>query len=415
MRRMIWSGVLFVIAWGLCFGSESKTVAVLDFKNLSQQSGYDFLSSSLAESFVTAFSKNKDIRVVERQQLKSLIQEQKLVLTGLVETDVSNSLRIGALVSAQYLLLGSYTVVKDRVEVNARLVEVSSGVIILAEKREAPLGDALFASVQEMAEKMSLGITGSEVGYLSLETSPSGAEVRVGDEILGYTPIAKRMMKPGTYDLTITLKNYEVYRKTVTIKAKETTKVSVTLTKQTGEVRPFRTTIGLHFLPLLSRDPYQPFFNIGIVEYLNKGFIVGVEYGGNLITHKYSTNLPGGKTFEETQFLYYHRLDLVVKYAFFYQSRYVSPYLGAGAGIVFPGDRDTSWDDVRFYAKGVGGLTLFPTGQVSPFIEMTYYTTSPSDVVLRYRVVNLFGDYNIAEKTVVMQNLFIGVGLQFAY
>ncbi|MFN4216189.1 MAG: FlgO family outer membrane protein [Brevinematales bacterium] len=415
MRRAIWSGVLFVMVWVLFFGNEGKTIAILDLKNLSQQAAYDFLSSSLAETFVTVFAKNKDIKVVERQQLKSLIQEQKLVLTGLVETDVSNSLRIGSLLSAQYLLLGSYTVVKDRVEVNARLVDVFSGVVVLAEKREAVLGDALFAAVQEMAEKMSLAITGSGVGYLSFETSPSGAEVRVGDEILGYTPIAKRMMKPATYDFTVTLKNYEVYRKSVTIKEGETTKVFLTLTKQAGEVRPFRTTIGLHFLPLLLGDPYQPFFNIGIVEYLNRGFILGMEYGGNFITHRYSTNLPGGKNFEEIQLLYYHRLDLLVKYAFFYQNRYISPYLGVGAGIVFPRDRDTTWEDVRFYAKGIGGFTLFPTSQVSPFVEMTYYTTSPSELVLRYRVVNLFGDYNIAEKNVVMQNLFIGVGLQFAY
>ncbi len=414
MRKIVWIGLVFGCLT-LGFSAGEKTLAVLDLKNLSQQSGYDFLSSSLAESFVAVFSKNPGLKLLERQQLRSVIQEQKLVLTGLAETDVSNSLRIGELVAAQYLLIGSYTVIKDRVEVNARLVDVSSGVVLVAEKTQAPLGDQLFAAVQEMAEKMNLKISESAVGYLSLETTPSGAEVRAGNDILGYTPLAKRALAPGRYDLTISLKGYDVYRTTVTIRTNETTVVRLTLTKQVGEVRPLRSTLGIHFVPLLSRNPYQPFLNVGIIEYLNKGFIFGVEYGGNLIVHTYSTNLPGGKTFEETQVLYYHRLALVGKYALFYQSRYLSPYIGGGVGAVFTVDKGTDFQDVRFYSKFLGGLTFFPTSSVSPYLELCYFTTVPSDVTIRYRVVNLFGDYNVAEMPVKMQGLSLGVGLQIAY
>ncbi|URA09849.1 FlgO family outer membrane protein [Thermospira aquatica] len=416
MRRkvLLWVWIAFACLT-LGFSANQKTLAILDLKNLSPQTGYDFLSSSLAESFVAVFSKNPALKLVERQQLRSVIQEHKLVLTGLVEADVSNSLRIGELVAAQYLLVGSYTVVKDRVEVNARLVDVSSGVILVAEKTQAPLGDQLFAAVQEMAEKMNLTISESAVGYLSLETTPSGAEVRIGNDILGYTPLSRRIVTPGKYELTVTLKGYDVYRSMVTIKTNETTVVRCTLTKQMGEVRPLRSTFGIHFVPLLSYNTYQPFFNAGLIEYLNKGFIFGFEYGGNLIVHTYSTNLPGNKTFEEIRSLYYHRLDLLAKYAFFYQSRYFSPYVGGGIGAIFAIDKGIDFGDVRFYSKILAGVTIFPTSFISPYLELCYFTTTPSVTTIRYRVVNLFGDYNVAEMSVTMRDLSLGVGLQIAY
>jgi len=153
MKKWVGGFLSFMVLMSM-YGQNVRTVAVLDFKNLSQQSGYDFLASALAESFVSVFSKNASLRVVERQQLITIIQEQKLVLTGLVENDISNSIRIGALVAAEYLLLGSYTVTKEGVEVNARLVDVSSGVVAAAERGKAQLGDALFALAQEMAQQI---------------------------------------------------------------------------------------------------------------------------------------------------------------------------------------------------------------------------------------------------------------------
>ena len=74
------------------------------------------------------FAKRSDISLVERDKLENIIEEQKLSLSGLVDTD--SAIRIGQLLSAKYIITGTVIPMQDSVVVFGRLIDVESAEII---------------------------------------------------------------------------------------------------------------------------------------------------------------------------------------------------------------------------------------------------------------------------------------------
>ena len=141
--------LFFLLVFNISFAQATNfiTIAVLDFKNLSKNSGYDFLEKTIAESFITTLKKSEKFKLAERQRLIDLIDEKKLVLSGLIEKDVEETKKIGKLISADAIIFGSFSSIDGNIEINARLVNVDSGEIIMAEKITEKMGDKLFYKI----------------------------------------------------------------------------------------------------------------------------------------------------------------------------------------------------------------------------------------------------------------------------
>lgn len=101
------------------------TVAVDTF--LSQGSSI-FLGSSVSELLRTELIGNRDIIVVERGQLGEVARQQRLSLSGVVET--ATAAQVGRLVGARYFVLGAVSRFGTLLVVTARLVDVESGAVI---------------------------------------------------------------------------------------------------------------------------------------------------------------------------------------------------------------------------------------------------------------------------------------------
>jgi curli biogenesis system outer membrane secretion channel CsgG len=82
------------------------------------------LSQSLQENLITALLR-KGMAVVERSQLEQVLKEQKLGYSGLVKLDSAK--KLGQLLGADAMVLGSLRDFGDTVDVNARLVALESG------------------------------------------------------------------------------------------------------------------------------------------------------------------------------------------------------------------------------------------------------------------------------------------------
>lgn len=67
-------------------------------------------------------------------------------------------------------------------------------------------------------------------GYLTIDSSPSGAEVYVDGNYAGTTPLESYKLSPGGYEVKIIKEGYEEYSETVSIIAGETTTLSASLT-----------------------------------------------------------------------------------------------------------------------------------------------------------------------------------------
>ncbi|RPH48448.1 MAG: hypothetical protein EHM85_17005 [Desulfobacteraceae bacterium] len=86
--------------------SPQKDIAVLPFKNISGNSGCN-IEDAVTEMLITELAKNRNFHIVERQQLKNVLKETKLQMSGL--TDPNNAIKFGKLTGAKYLISGNIT------------------------------------------------------------------------------------------------------------------------------------------------------------------------------------------------------------------------------------------------------------------------------------------------------------------
>lgn len=108
--------------------ARGTTLAVLYFDYGGKDASLEALRKGLAEMLISDLSAVDELRVVERDRLQAVLDEQKLAKAG--KTDPATAARIGKLLGARYLVLGSYFDVMKAFRVDARLVDVETGQIV---------------------------------------------------------------------------------------------------------------------------------------------------------------------------------------------------------------------------------------------------------------------------------------------
>ena len=121
--------------------SNLPSMAVLDFNYPENDPQYTGFRSGIAEAFTGSFVNSKRFRIVERSQLDKAMKELELNRTDAV--DPATAQRVGRLIGAQYLVLGSYQVFQGEIVINARLVKVETGEIIYTDKVKGRTAAAL--------------------------------------------------------------------------------------------------------------------------------------------------------------------------------------------------------------------------------------------------------------------------------
>jgi curli biogenesis system outer membrane secretion channel CsgG len=96
-----------------------ETVSVLYFENISKNRDYDWLSKGMADMLITDLAGGGEVDVVERGDLKKVLEEQQLSLTGI--TDDRKALELGRLMSARRLIYGSFIIQGESAVMNGRL------------------------------------------------------------------------------------------------------------------------------------------------------------------------------------------------------------------------------------------------------------------------------------------------------
>jgi TolB-like protein len=387
------------------------TIAIPDFKNISGNRGYDFLEKTVAESLTTSLQKSGKFNIVERQRLLEIMEEKKLVLSGLADQDISGEEKIGALASADHLILGSISSAGSRVEINARLVRVDTGEVLLAEKITEDMGDKLFTRINDLADEIILTLSGEKTGLLDLDSTPRGAEVKIGDQSLGETPITGKKMSPGKYSATLLHDDYEIGTVNFEIEADRKTSVNEALDKKPERVLYNFFGIGGHPVDAIGPD-YQLDWDLSYERRIgNLG--LGLELGTIMFWHTYQdTNAPG-TVFQDTMYLNYYRADLFLKYYLFPDSTFVTPYAGGGIGFTIIDNSIYSLSQTALYYKGIVGLCFLPANKFSFYIEGIY--SGLGTVTLNEKRFNLFGNYTLSPDQVSLNNFLFGLGIRFGF
>jgi len=130
-----------------------RRLAVLPFKPLSADtadtSGYE---EGIVRILETPLVSSPDFELVERADIDKVIRE--LQLTRDRQFDQSTAVRIGRLVGAQQLLLGSYFKIGKTLRIDARIVDTETGRILTSVAREGDAED-LTALVTTIGEELA--------------------------------------------------------------------------------------------------------------------------------------------------------------------------------------------------------------------------------------------------------------------
>lgn len=150
-------------------------VAVLP---LSPVDGSDATEGRLpAERLTTQLSRVGKVQVIERSLLQPLMKEQFLGQTGAL--DVKTLARIGRLAQAQAVLTGTFAAVGDTLEINVRLINVETGVLISADqatlKREISKAAAIFPEPAFLGAEQAVA---DVVAFQRGEEQPAQAEAQ---------------------------------------------------------------------------------------------------------------------------------------------------------------------------------------------------------------------------------------------
>jgi len=120
------------------FASGPGTVAVLYFQNQGNPE-LEPLKVGLAQMLTTDLLGAGGAKIVERTQLQAVLDELKLGHSSVVDKDTSA--KVGKLLGAEYLLMGSYFSLAGTLRVDARLVKVETGEIVSANGANGGVGD----------------------------------------------------------------------------------------------------------------------------------------------------------------------------------------------------------------------------------------------------------------------------------
>lgn len=135
------------------------TVAVLDFTGLmlGDAGNSVAIGKAMSAMLVTEFTARDGLRVLERQNLQSLLQEQRLALSGRV--DESSAVEIGKLLGVQYVITGGVVSMGNQLRVDIRATDVeTSEVVATLKKNDKPeaLLDVVVWVADEFSKEMDL-------------------------------------------------------------------------------------------------------------------------------------------------------------------------------------------------------------------------------------------------------------------
>lgn len=117
-----------------------------------QKEDYDALERGMAGMLISELGANPALRVVERENIQRLVDEQNLGASGRV--DDQTAAKIGKLVGARYAIMGSFIDLYGDFRVDVRVVNVETSEIIKTEKLTMQR-DHLFDLVRDLASALN--------------------------------------------------------------------------------------------------------------------------------------------------------------------------------------------------------------------------------------------------------------------
>lgn len=170
-------GVSFAAAPAAAQAAGKPTVAILYFNNnvfTANAREYDGLIKGVPDFLVTELAGNPSIRVIERDQVQKLVDEQKLVGGG--QVDRETAVRVGKLLGAQHMIFGGFMAdPRGNFRIDARAVNVETGQIEYTD-RVQDKADNVMPLIEQLAAKLNAGMKLPAMPGRTGRAAPAGAQ-----------------------------------------------------------------------------------------------------------------------------------------------------------------------------------------------------------------------------------------------
>jgi len=124
--------LLIILFSPMLLSAEEIVLSVQDFTVESERQEYTHIGKGVSRLVAMELRKAENITIVEREKLKKVLDEQRLSLSGLTEED--ELMRIGRLLTADYLVLGDIIEMAGPVMIYMRMVDARTGEVVLQEE-----------------------------------------------------------------------------------------------------------------------------------------------------------------------------------------------------------------------------------------------------------------------------------------
>jgi len=135
------------------------TVAVMpnfDNGSVMNHADYDALGKGIADVLITELAANNSIRVVERDRIQQLMDEQNLGASGRV--DKATAVQVGKILGVHHMIFGGFIIdPKGQMRLDARAVNVETSEIEHVES-VTDKADNMLAVISSMADKLNKGM-----------------------------------------------------------------------------------------------------------------------------------------------------------------------------------------------------------------------------------------------------------------
>lgn len=159
-RSLLAIGMAVGLAAPLAAQDTRPGIAVLPINNGGSYGqdaeNFEALEVGLQQMLTTEFAANAALRVVDRRELRRLMEEQDLGASGRV--DPATAARIGKLVGARYMVKGSFIDFYGDFRLDLEVVNVETSEIVRTQQVRKKR-DELFAIVVEGAQSLTRGLS----------------------------------------------------------------------------------------------------------------------------------------------------------------------------------------------------------------------------------------------------------------
>jgi TolB-like protein len=105
-----------------------KRISILPLINNTQEKNFDWISMCIPDMIISDFTKFNYFEVIERKDLNTIFQEQKI--TNSDEFDDDQAIEIGKLYSSTHILTGNYYKIDDKIRIDLKILNAETGIIL---------------------------------------------------------------------------------------------------------------------------------------------------------------------------------------------------------------------------------------------------------------------------------------------